>query len=208
MEMLVDPSNKLILVGATGFLGWCALLITMTIPCLFPLETKEERDKVRAQKLQQLEMMRVAAGPAAKDLPPVVLEDDSSIFTVGAVDLRALGAFRWYLVVACFLPVILGMAYSAVLSMGAVKIQNLESREWGVAASVMAMVPLNAGGILAMLALVLNLLLDMMFEGWFKWICLAFLLVCAWGTNLAVGIWMLTTLNKPEVIAGYEYVPD
>jgi hypothetical protein len=208
MKEVVDPSNKLILVGASGFLGWVALAITMSIPVLFPLETKEERDKARAARNFQIQMLQNAAGGMAKDLPKINNEEDSSIFTVGVIDLRAVGNFRWYLIVLCFLPIVLGMAYSAVLAMGAVKIQNLEGREWGVAASVMAMVPLNAGGMLFVLALVLNLVLDMMFEGWFKYMVLAFLLICAWGTNLAVGIWMLTILNKPEVIAGYEYVAD
>jgi hypothetical protein len=208
MKEIVDPSNKLILVGTSGFLGWVALAIAMSIPVLFPIETKEERDKARAAKMLQLQMLRNAAGPMAKDLPPIVNEEDSSIFTVGVIDLRAVGNFRWYLIVLCFLPTVLGMAYSAVLSMGAVKIQNLEGREWGIAASVMAMVPLNAGGLLFVLALVLNLVLDLMFEGWFKYMVLGFLLICAWGTNLAAGIWMLTILNKPEVIAGYEYVAD
>jgi hypothetical protein len=208
MQLLVDPSNKLMMVGASGFLGWVGLLIAMVIPVLFPLETKEERDKALAQKKQQWENTKRAAGPLADKMAMPVFEEETSFFTIGAIDLRALGNFRWYVTAVCFLPVFLGLAYSAVLSMGAVKIQNLEGREWGVAASVMAMVPLNAGGLLFVLALVLNLILDFMFEGWFKWITLAFLLICAWGTNLAVGIWMLTTLNKPEVIAGYEYVAE
>jgi hypothetical protein len=201
MSEVIDPSNKLIIVGTTGFLGWVAFLVILIIPILFPLETKEQRAKARAQQLQQLVMTRGSGAPKQ-------LEEETSFLTIGSIDLRAIGEYRWYTAVLFLIPLVLGMIYSAILCVGAVKIQNLEAREWGVAASVMAMVPLNAGGLLCILTLVLNLGLDLLFEGYFKWVVLVFFLICAWGTNLAVGIWMLTTLNKPEVIAGYDYVAE
>jgi hypothetical protein len=203
MQEVVDPSNKMILVGVTGFIGWVAFLVILVIPLAFPLSTKEDREKKQKARLQEMQMKGDAGKHAP--LPP---DDDSSFLQIGGLDLRGIGELPWYLIALCFLPVILGGVYSAVVSVGAVKIQSLESRDWGVITCVMAMLPLNAGGLLCVLALVLNLVLDMMFEGVFKWIVLGFLLVVAWGLNLAVGIWMLTILNKPDVIAGFEYVPD
>jgi hypothetical protein len=135
-------------------------------------------------------------------------DDEASIFALGDIDFRKIAEMKWWGIALCFLPLILGMLYSGALSMGAVKIQNLESRQWGIASSIMAIVPINCWGLLTVLALVLNMGLDMIFEGFFKWVILGFLLVCFWGLNVAVGILMLTTLNKPEVVAGYEYVPD
>jgi predicted RNA-binding Zn-ribbon protein involved in translation (DUF1610 family) len=206
MQELVVPSNYLILVGTTGFLGWVAFLVILLIPLLFPLQTKEEKAKQREAK-ETADRLKGLLAPKAGAAPKKEEEEDS-LFLVGDLDLRAIGDLRWYLIIPCLLPMILGMIYAATLSMGAVKIQNLEGREWGVAASVMAMVPLNVGGLLCMLTLVLNLALGFVFEGAFKWIALVFFLIIAWGLNIAVGIWVLTVLNKPEVIAGFEYVAE
>jgi hypothetical protein len=207
MSAIVNPSNKLILVGVTGFIGWLAFLVVLLVPILFPLESKEERAKAEAIKNAQLALtgITVPGGPAA---PAKADDDEASFLKVGSINLRAIGDFRWYLVIPCLLPLIFGMIYSGTLSMGAVKIQNLESREWGIASSVMAMLPLNAGGVLCFMTLVLNICLDFLFEGMFKWIVLGFFLLCIWGVNLAIGIWMLTVLNNPDVVAGFEYVPD
>lgn len=199
MEAVINPSNKMMLVGATGFLGWVAFAIALSIPLLFPLGTAEEREKKKeefAKKVKEAE---------AFNKPPPVEDKESSFFQIGSLDFREIAELPWYLIVPCLLPLGLGMAYSAALSAGAVKVQNLESREWGIASSIMAMIPFNAGGLLLILAMVLNLVLDLMFEDWTKYFYMSILLVAAWGTNLAVGIWMLTTLNKPEVIAGFEY---
>ncbi len=197
---IVNPTNKMILVAATGFLGWVAFLVIMIIPILFPNKTSEDirREKEDKDFFEKTGMHL----PKPKD-------DDSSMLVVGDLDLRKVANLPWYLIVPCLLPMPLGMIYSATLAAGAVKTQSLESREWGIASAVMAMVPLNAGGLLCILTMVLGGLLDLLgFEGAFKWIMLGLLLTMAWGTNLACGIWLLTVLNKPEVIAGFEYVPE
>jgi hypothetical protein len=209
MTAVIDPSNKLIIAGVTGFLGWVAFLILLIIPILFPLQSAEEKAKEKESKRQK-EQLRLAMG-GTKDPNESVNksdDDDASIFALGDIDFRKIADMRWWGIVLCLLPLVLGMLYSATLCMGAVKIQNLESRQWGIASSIMAIVPINCWGLLTVLALVLNMGLDMMFEGFFKWIVLGFFLIIFWGINVAVGIWMLTVLNKPEVIAGYEYVPD
>jgi hypothetical protein len=202
VEALINPSNKMMLVGATGFLGWVAFAIALSVPLLFPLGTGEEREKKRAEfaaKVKEAE---------AFNKPPPAPEEESSFYMIGSLDFREIAELPWYLIIPCLLPLGLGLAYSAAVSAGAVKVQNLESREWGVASSIMAMIPFNAGGLLLILAMVLNLILDLMFEGFTKYFYMSILLVAAWGTNLAVGIWMLTTLNKPEVIEGFEYRPE
>jgi hypothetical protein len=203
---IIDPSNKLIIVGVLGFLGWIAFLVVLLIPLLFPLQTKEERQKALEARIREAELKRVVK--PGIPLEPIKIEDDPSFFAVGSVDFRSVGEMSTVLAILCLLPPVLGMIYSAILCMGAVKIQNLESRDWGVISSIMAMVPINAGGMICFLAMVLNMALDFLFDGDFKYIVLGFFLVCYWGLNLAVGIWMLTVLNKPEVIAGFEYVPE
>jgi hypothetical protein len=209
MQAVVAPSNKLILCGVTGFLGWVAFLVVLIIPIMFPLQTPEEKAKDRQAKRQK-EQLRVAMGGAKDGNADKKSDDDDepSIFALGDIDFRKIADMRWWAIALCFLPVILGMLYSAALSMGAVKIQNLESRQWGIASAIMAIVPINCWGLLTVLALVFNMGLDMIFEGFFKWIILGFILIIFWGLNVAVGILMLTILNKPEVIAGYEYVAE
>lgn len=210
MMEIVNPSNKMIFAGVFGFLGWLGFLVILLIPLLFPLATKEERAKEREIK-EKARQMAKANGPkdtVTKEDPPKKDDDDDSILKIGDLDLRDIAELPWYLIVLCLMPQVLGMIYCATLSVGAVKIQNLESREWGVAASIMAMVPLNVGGLICVAAMVLNLLLGLLFDDWFKWVVVGFLLVCIWGLSLAVGIWNLTVLNKPDVIAGFEYVAE
>jgi hypothetical protein len=202
MQAVVDPSNKMIVVGVLGFIGWLTFLVLVLIPLLFPTQTPEEKAKIAKDRETALSI-RANSG---NSLPPP--EEESSFFDLFGMDVREIGDISVVLAILCLVPMVLGMIYSGVLSMGAVKIQNLESREWGVAASIMAMVPINAGGMICVLAMVLNIVLDLLFEGFFKWVVLGFFLVCYWGTNLACGIWMLTVLNKPDVIAGFEYVPE
>jgi MFS family permease len=210
MEEVVNPSNKMILAGVLGFMGWTIFLVMLLIPLLFPLSTKADRDKAREEKAKKDAMTKLNAPANAQAPEPKKDDDDSSILKIGDLDLRDIAELPWYLIVLCLLPQVLGMVYSATMSVGAVKIQNLESREWGVAASIMAMIPLNVGGLLCVLAMALNLLLGLVFEDddGFRWVVMGFFLVCVWGLSLAVGIWNLTVLNKPDVVAGFEYVAE
>jgi endogenous inhibitor of DNA gyrase (YacG/DUF329 family) len=208
MQAIVDPSNQLIFTGAMGFFGWLAFLVILLIPLLFPLSTKAERDKAREMKEKAAKMAAMTAPKGQPQEPVKKDDDDSSILKIGGLDLRDIAELHWALIILCLMPQVIGLIYSGTLAMGAVKVQNLESREWGVAASVMAMVPLNVGGLMCGMAMVLNLALDLLFDEPFKWFVLGFFLVCVWGLSLACGIWMLTVLNKPEVIAGFEYVAE
>ena len=196
MTEIVNPTNKMIIVAAAGFLGWAAFMVILLIPILFPVKTELEKQKEEQDKL-------IAERKGEKWTP------EPSIMMIGDLDLRAIGDLPWYLAIPCLLPLPLGMIYSGVLAYGAVKAQSLESREWGVASAIMAMIPLNAGGLLCLLTFILSGLADFMdLEGAFKWMYVCVFLLGAWGTNVAVGVWLLTILNKPHVIAGFEYVGE
>jgi hypothetical protein len=72
----------------------------------------------------------------------------------------------------------------------------------------MAMLPFNCLGILLVKALVLNIVLEFAFEGVLKYGVLIAMLIGAWASNVMVGVWTLTVLNHPDVIAGFEYKPE
>jgi len=105
-------------------------------------------------------------------------------------------------------PSIFGMIYCTIATYGSVKMQTLESRVWGMVSAVMILLPFTAVGIFAVLCIIFTfvfyLLMDVETMFWVLplWILIAF------GGNLAVGIWALVTLNRQDVIDGYEYVPD
>jgi hypothetical protein len=196
-EAIVNPSNKLIFVGVLNFLGWLVFLIFLMIPKVFP------PDPVPASKVEENKRLEaLEAGKNKDNKEAKKKEDDTTIFSLAGYDLRKIswGEFSLWI-----LLVVVGALYSGVLANGAVKIQNLESRGWGIAASIMAMVPLNVGGNLLVGLMVLDIFYDLLFEGAYKTFMLILSLVVIWLLSVGVGVWNLVTLNKPEVVAGFEY---
>lgn len=197
MQQVVDPSNKMIFIAVLGFFGWLVFAIIMLIPLLFPLQDKDKEQKEK----DKAAMARAGVVTAAQKKE----DKETSFLKIGKIDFRDITKLRWYLMVPCLLPLFLGMAYSATLAMGAVKVQNLESRAWGLATAIMAIIPLNVAGLMVFATLALNLLLDFDEAGASDWIILGLVLTLIYLSNLGVGVWMLKVLNNPEVIAGFEY---
>jgi hypothetical protein len=84
--------------------------------------------------------------------------------------------------------------------------QGLESRGWGMASSILAMVPVNAGGLMLLTAGVIYTIIWMLLED--GPLALFFMLVflgleTAWGVG--IGIWNLITLANTQVIEGFDY---
>jgi predicted Zn finger-like uncharacterized protein len=102
------------------------------------------------------------------------------------------------------------LIYNAIEVVGAVKMQNLESRRWGIASSIMMLLPFGTGG------------LSMLIGGGFYFTIGAMLFddesmrtlyCCVLGgivylIAIAVGVSSLRTLMSQEVIDGFEYVAD
>jgi hypothetical protein len=103
-------------------------------------------------------------------------------------------------------PIFFGMAYSAVVAIGAVKIQNLESREWGFVSGSMVCLPINSGGFIMVTSIIIEFLLGMLLDDrdyiyfvetmWTAIICLG---------GLAVGGLVIATLLQKKVVDGFEY---
>ena len=128
-------------------------------------------------------------------------------FRIGTVDLAAAVVLAWWLFLAAIVfPLLVGAIYSGILTAGAVKMQNLESRGWGIAASILAMIPINVGGLQVLVGLVIKIILGILFDepDYIVFVVMGLLYLL----SLGVGVWNLLILMKPEVIAGFEYEPD
>ena len=204
---LVQPSNALIVVGGLGFFGWVALLILILIPTLFPIDN-DEGDKTKpAKPVVGLEHGLSVVNDAAEPSPEMKRDPNrKAMFALFGINISAVGMLAWYYFVLALLPIFLGMIYSGIITYGAVKIQNLEGRGWGIAASIMVMAPLNLGGFMMSTAILLNFLLGMLSDDLaFVYGVLIFILSLEKLVAILVGVWVLITLLSEKVIKGYQY---
>jgi len=222
---VVKPSNWLLITGAIGAFAWLILIVLILIPAAFPpVSTDEEEDNAKDAKpksqLPKAVEMSPGAGAEGSDKPlPTEPPNRYEPEVAGAGLFKLVGlsflidipkVFAFLLLV----PIALACLYGCAIVAGAVKIQSLESRTWGKVASIMVMVPINAGGLM----LVFNSGL-WQFMSWFSEgdeftakamrigvVALVYVCEISWG--IRVGIWNLQTLARPEVIEGFEFEPE
>jgi hypothetical protein len=207
----------MIFVGIVGFLGWLGLIVVLLIPVLFPL--KDDDDKPRPSKAVGPGLAAGAQGtstspfntpPPNRDDKDKKKEDDGkSAFDVAGMDFGLLAFFAWWLLILAIIPLVLGMVYCATVTFGAVKMQNLESRAWGIASSILVLLPFTTGGLMLLTAFLCNWLLNMLFDDpAFSMYIAIVLMSIQTAVALATGVWNLVVLMRPEVIEGFEYVPE
>jgi hypothetical protein len=128
---------------------------------------------------------------------------------VAGLDFSMLAVFAWWLLILALLPLILGMVYCGFLTYGGVKVQNLESRAWGIASAILALLPFTTGGMMFLTAFLCNWLINMVADdpGFAMYVAIVLMSIQT-VVSLAVGVWNLVVLMKPEVIEGFEYVPE
>jgi hypothetical protein len=193
---VVRPSNFLMLAGILGFFGWMGFMVIVLIPIIFPLKDKEEEKKQQQQTVQ--------VNPAAKDKQGEKKSTGSQFFKIWGINFADLADAEWYWVALSVLGFFTGMIYSGVVTLGAVQMQNLESRTFGIISSIMAIIPLNSVGLVFLVCMVLQILLSMLFDEWTPYMLMgigAILCVLA----AAAGLGAMVTLMKQEVVAGFEY---
>jgi hypothetical protein len=196
---VIRPSNYLIITGILGFFGYLGLLIVILIPILFPVVPYGGADKDKDEK---------SAAQKKKD-EKAPQKKEESFFQVFGVNFADLAEAEWYYVALVSVALVLGMCYSGVLTLGAVKAQNLESRTFGIVSCIMAMIPVNAVGFAFLTCLILQVLIGMLYDD--PDIRLFILIGIATLQGLleaGVGVVNLMTLMREEVIAGYEYVAE
>ncbi len=120
-----------------------------------------------------------------------------------------IGLLPWYFFLLWLLPLFFGMAYSGLVTYGAVQIQNLEGYRWGMASAILAMFPLNSWGFMMTTSIILKFLVGMV-EDDPKFIAMMMIFVMSLEAlaALGVGIWVVTVLLSDKVIKGYAYKAD
>jgi hypothetical protein len=209
VELLAPPTSKLILSGVIGFIGWLLLLALILIPILFPI-TDEEGSKDNPKPVLQVDRglggVRDEKDPVA---PKNAVKDDEKerpMFSLGGYDMGVLGLYAWYTILIFLSPFLILLIYSALCAFGAVQAQNLTSRGWGIASSIMTMLPFNIGGALLFCLFFLELILITFMDD-VRMVEIAIISIVLLA-EVALGIWGLITMLKPEVIEGFEYVPE
>ena len=195
---LAGPTGKLQLAGSIGALGWLAITLLIIFPAVFPIA---EKDK------EKLKNVAEAPAPGEKAKPKV---NAPPFWVVYGVDIdKYIIQLPWYTFMAALLPFLALACYSAVIVSGGIKAQNLESRTWGIVASVMAMLPLNTIGLTLLCTLVIHwfifLLLDDIDLGLYFSIGVNVLI---WLISAGIGGWNLKTLMDEEVQEGFTYEPE
>jgi predicted Zn finger-like uncharacterized protein len=224
---VIRPSNLLIANGVVGFFGWVILFILLIIPVVFPTLDDDENTKDAMAKptliippgLMALGTFNPAGGGNAggnvfqsaqtqkKPLKPE--EKRNTIYLVYTLDLSTMSNYQWYLFALCLSPIFLGMVYSCLMTWGAVHMQNLQSRTWGIVSSSMCMFPYATLGFVTVCSMVITLVVGMVAD---EPITVLIVLIAFWVLEaigcVLIGVYGLTTLMRPDVIDGYEYVPD
>ena len=207
---LVRPTNAMIAVGALGFFGYVASLILILIPTLFPIDS-DEGDKNKPPKPVIGLEHGLGAVQDAKDLPVEMTSDPArkTAFELFGINFGSFGALAWYLFVLILLPIFIGMAYCAVVTYGAVRLQNLEGYGWGVASCIMMMIPLHSLGFMGATAILVQMALRMFSDDLkFVYGVLIGMMVLEKLACIGVGVWGLITLLSEKVVKGFEYKPE
>jgi hypothetical protein len=90
---------------------------------------------------------------------------------------------------------------------GTVKAQSLESYGWGMASSIMGMIPISPFGFICFVMFFMGILLNMILDEGQGYAYLAWMILVM-AAQLGIGVWNLIILLQPEVVEGFEYEPE
>jgi predicted Zn finger-like uncharacterized protein len=105
------------------------------------------------------------------------------------------------------------LIYTGIAVFGAVKMQNLESRGWGIAASIMLILPMGSAGLSGLFGGVFHntigtWIMDEPADSWSWGFYSIILAVAPYLCALYAGVLSLRALLSKEVIDGFNYVAD
>ncbi len=195
---VVSPSNYMLILGGLGCLSNLFLICVSFWPMVFsdsPVDWKKvltlyyKDDKNAVQRVDGIKEY--------KDLK----DKDLDIVQDAEADARLYRFIAMGVYIFLFL-------YNAVAIIGAVKMQNLESRGWGIASSIMTILPLSSGGLSSLVGGLFYFTIG-------SWVLEEMNAYYSSGISslpylfaLFVGVWSLRTLMSQEVIDGFEYVAE
>ena len=136
-------------------------------------------------------------------------EEKPTFFEIWGFNTAMMAEQPWYIFFPSLLPFVIGMIYSAITTIGGVKMQNLESRGWAITSSILSILPIHTLGIQIVTALVVTYIFGAVLEDvdFGQYVSLGFMVI-QYIIALVVGIWCLKTLWDPDVIDGFEFDPD
>jgi hypothetical protein len=190
-EAIMGPSNWIIRLGVGGCVCYFILLVIITLPVIFPTPKPTNADGTP-----------VVATPDEKDKDK---EKTHSMFVMYGWDLAELQPWE---VVVLVIGCICGMTYCGIVTYGGVKMQTLESRVWGLVASILVIVPVNSVGYFGVMSIICTFFWMLFFDPDGVYYIIVVPGFGAFVPNILSGIRGLVTLLRPDVIDGYEYVPE
>jgi len=211
---VMGPSNKLAMCGFFGFFGWLVFLVLLIIPALFPIHDNDKPKPVMiiGRGLGDVNPTNGAGGmmmggPSGDSTnKPKWVEEQASFYEIAGMDISHLCDLPVYWFLPSLIPIVLFMFFAGLVSYGAIQMQNLESRAWGIAGGIMIMIPLASGGLQLVTGMVVQLVLGMVLDDTQFITILAIILTTAeWLAGVGIGVWVLMTLMDEDVIAGFEY---
>lgn len=204
-EAVVKPSNLIMLIGGLSALSNIFLICWSFWPMVFS-ETVVDYDKVLRKyytekqdknAVQRIDSYKEWKDVNEKDQAIVQEANEEAIYGFPLGRLWMMGGF------------ILLLIYNGIVIMGAVKMQNLESRRWGIASSIMMLLPMASGGLGSLFAVAIFFLEQMTgFLGDVTQFYAIVLAVVAYLASLSVGAISLRVLFSQAVIDGFEYVAE
>jgi predicted Zn finger-like uncharacterized protein len=209
-EMVVKPSNLIMLIGGLSALANIFLICWAFWPMIFSDSVVDYYKVLAAHyKDDRNAMQRVQGYKEFKDLDKKDLEIVEEANDRAKYDFSGSDRFPWlgrFWLMGLFLLVLI---YNAFAIIGGVKMQNLESRRWGIASSILMLLPPGAGGLSCLIALGFNFLEDM--TGFLGDVTQFYQIAGAAAAYLGsvfIGVISLQALCNQKVIDGFEYVAD
>jgi hypothetical protein len=193
---VMAPSNYIVLIGALSCLGSIAIICVMIWPFIFQEHVVDHVAEL--EKLPQYRGKETSVPKERKDLKADELEivEDKTREVVMKNTMTAI-AYVFILI------------YGGVMIIGAVSMQNLESHKWGVASSLMLLLPFGSAGISGLVFGLFQILLGMVFdEDWMIKLYAGVFGGAAYILSILVGMWSLRVLRSKKVIQGFEFVPE
>jgi predicted Zn finger-like uncharacterized protein len=215
VAILTSSANTLQAVGFVGFFGWLTLIVFLIIPAAFPLKPDKPGDVMGLDRglgaisPGQTFMLGMPVFAPPEDKTQKFEEEQAGFFEIFGFDLWLVGQLPWYVFWPSMIPFVLMMLVSGLVAYGAIQMQNLESRRWGIAGCILAMLPFSTAGVQAVTIMCGQFFLGMVIDDrQFITIVTIVLASLEYVASLAIAIWALVTVCKEEVIAGFEYVAE
>lgn len=214
-EKVIICTNYMLLSAIIGFFGYMGLIIAIMIPAVTPLQSDAGTKESPVEMLTVNGGLGGASSPndpnnAPGGAPPKEEKVKPSIFTVFDIDMAQFSYFGIGYFILILTPLVLGMIYSGVIAYGSVQTQSLESRPWGIVASVMNILSYHILGAAILLCWGLEILLVGILDSDKE--SLRYTQYGKIGgfiaAEIGIGLWVLLTLLQEDVVEGFEYKPE